>query len=110
MSKQTFFYGTSNDIKSLISLVEQNNKLDYCLAGLLDQAEMRNYSSLLELPLIGIAKSQDEDFCEAFLVTYEQTQVNVREVKQSKGGVKYAIDQLINPNQSLLDPVDRKQK
>ncbi len=36
--------------------------------------------------------------CPSYLVTLEGTKVQIREVPQQSGGIRYAVDQLINPD------------
>jgi hypothetical protein len=104
MSKQALFFGDQNDFMELVSLIDKGNQLNYCLAGLWDQEDIRSYSSLLEVPLFGTTKETNREFCPGFVVSFRHTSINAREVKQSKGGVKYAFDQLINPKSVIFRP------
>lgn len=98
MAGQVLFYGSTNDIKQFITSIEEHNKFEYHLTGLLDKNQILKFSSLMEAKGIGIAKAGNNLFCDKFLISNPGTEIIIRDVPQSKGGVKYAIDQLKNPD------------
>lgn len=104
MAKQVFFYATPSDLKELIQIIESQNSLTYHLAGLLEKENIAEYASLLNAPSLGNASAPDKDFCDRFVVLYSKNLLNIREVEQSRGGIKYAIDQLKNPTSILFSP------
>lgn len=91
------FFAVLSDIEPLIRDVESINSLTYYKTGLLDKQDMRVYHSLFELPNLGITSSGDWNKIENFLVVKTDTNIVAREVPQRTGGVKYAIDQMVNP-------------
>jgi hypothetical protein len=56
------------------------------------------------LPNLGLAPSGDSVHEPAFLVINRNNAVVVREVPQHKGGFKFAIDQLHNPDSTVFQP------
>jgi hypothetical protein len=54
------------------------------------------------LPNLGVAPSGDAVHEPAFLVMNRGTTVVVREVAQQKGGLKFAVDQLDNPDSTVF--------
>lgn len=99
-----YIYGTQNDMRSYVLLLEKETKFKYSLAGLLDSDETREYNSLIDFSDLGIASADSGTFCKRFLVCYAYKEIEIRQVPQHKGGIKIAIDQLKNPETIIFQP------
>lgn len=103
MSKEIYFFSSKNDLYSIIKSVEQTIKLKYVMNGAYDSPDIRVYNSLEEYSDLGIKKSSEHQ-SESFLVLEENCNLNVREVKQFDGSIKYFVDQLQNEDSIVLWP------
>lgn len=96
MSKRTFFFADYIDLQSIAeSLKEQ--PIRYFKAGSFDNDSVLEYSSLIDIPSIGIAASGISTLLDYYIVLPSSLRLNVRAVTQNAGGVKYFVDQLKNP-------------
>jgi hypothetical protein len=101
-SKQTMFFSVFTDIEPIIKSIESTHQIHYFETGLFDNKEVNNYNSLFEISNLGFTKYGDWNYDKSFLLLPKQLSLKVREVPQRKGGVKYAVDQLINPASIIL--------
>ncbi|MFC5530164.1 hypothetical protein [Cohnella yongneupensis] len=103
MSKEVLFFATKSDIMSGLQKIEGEYSLKYVRSGLFDNEDVKIYSSALEIEELGYNKSGN-GLTHAYLVMDQSTQLNIRNVPQQRGGMKYAIDQLINTESLLFAP------
>ena len=70
--------------------IERAINLDYVQAGMFTTKDVIRYPSALDLPDLGISRkgSSDADY----LVVPRGTPINVQEVAQRRGGVRYFVD------------------
>jgi len=85
------------DIEKTIRDFESLIEIQYYRTGLLDSKNIPTYNSLFEAPNIGVALSGDWNRVDNYLITKKSTQLNIREVPQRTGEIKFAIDQMNNP-------------
>lgn len=104
MAKRTFFYATSKDLKPLIHTIESTISIKYLKAGLLDNADIVEYDSILKYHELGRATNTSNLFCDRFLVAHKDTQIIIEEVPQSKGGLKYEVSEVLNPDTVIFWP------
>jgi hypothetical protein len=90
-------FATIEDIKSIITPIESSLTIQYHLAGLLDNNKIPFYTSLLNTPNLGYAPSGDWNKVDSYLILPKDETLNVRSVPQRAGGIKFAVDQMINP-------------
>lgn len=103
MSKEIYFFTLKQDLYNIIKSVEQTISLKYVMNGMYDSPDINIYSSLEEYNDLGIKKSGEHQ-SESFLVLEEKCNLNVRQVKQIDGSIKYFVDQLQNENSIVLWP------
>ena len=96
--KQTHFFATLKDLEQIAFIVESNRNLKYVRAGLFDNPNPTVYESIIEYEELGRSKSGQVTTADnMFLVFENSSKVNVRQVPQVAGGIKYVIDMTLNP-------------
>jgi hypothetical protein len=96
---QRLFFATADDLLPVFERVESKHRILYTLCGLFASRETSPVSSGTAIPsLHGPALHPNAIVCPAYLVTPSDYRVTVREVPQASGGVRYAVDQLANPD------------
>jgi hypothetical protein len=96
MSKQIMFFAVFEDIEEILRDIERSIQITYYLTGLLDEISIPAYNSAFDIPNVGIVYAGDWNHIHNFLVTKSSTLLNVRNIPQRMGGMKYAVDQLAN--------------
>lgn len=96
-SKQIIFFMLLEDIEKIIQDFESLMEIQYYRTGLLDSKNIPAYNTLFEAPNIGVTLSGDWNRVDNYLITKKSTQLNIREVPQRTGEIKFAIDQMKNP-------------
>lgn len=96
-SKQIMFFTLLEDIEIIIRYFESAIEIKYYKTGLLDSKNIPTYNSLLNAPNVGYTLSGDWNRIDEYLITKKNTSLNIEEVPQRVGGIKYAIDQGNNP-------------
>lgn len=100
----TCFYATKSDLQSLLSPIEAQRRLQFVTTGLFDTPNVRSKASLLEEPHLGVVTNGDPNQEPRFLIADRDVVINIREIPQRRGGVKYAIDQQSNPQTVAFAP------
>lgn len=100
-NKQIFIFSEISDIEPILSEVESHMKLHYFKTGLFDDSTIPRYDSFLKFPNLGLVSNGDWNHIDSYLVIPYEKNVNIREIPQTNGGVKYAVDQKTN-NESLF--------
>lgn len=103
MANEIYFFTTKIDLIRIIHNVEQNIKLKYIETNFYDSGEIKVFHLLEEYENFGINLSGDHQ-SESFLVLERNDLLNIREVKQTNGGVKYYVDQMNNKNSIVIWP------
>lgn len=101
-TKQIFIFSESEDIEPIIKEIESSYPIHYFLAGLFDSDQPVHYSSILQSPNLGYVSNGDWNHNASYLVVPKDKYIKVRSVPQRKGGVKFAIDQMENPESCVL--------
>jgi len=96
-SKQTMFFAILEDVENILQEIETTIGIRYYKAGLLDTASIPTYNSIFDAPNLGFALSGDWNRIDSYIILKEATSLNIREVPQSAGGKKFAVDQMNNP-------------
>jgi hypothetical protein len=104
MRPQISFFATGADLRALLASVELARPVEYVQAGLFESPAPHRMSSLLGDPRLGLSASGDHNHNPSFLVVDRGERVVVRPVPQRRGGVKYAIDQQVNPKSVRIRP------
>jgi len=99
---QINFFATRKDLEAVFGEVESLRQLQLVLAGLFDSPDIVSYECLIDLPCLNTVLDGFPLLEHNFLIADNLSIINVREVPQRKGGIKYAIDQLLNPHTVTL--------
>lgn len=100
--RQQEFFAAAPDLESLMRVVEANRQLQFVKTGLLDTHDFERRSSLLDIPGIRRASVSDPSQAPAYLVARGDVAIRARPIPQRGGGLKYALDQLANPETVVL--------
>jgi hypothetical protein len=93
------FFATADDLLPVFDLVDRKHRLAYTLTGLHESPELCTVTKGTDIPsLRDVMEAPNAIACPSYLVTLEGATVQVREVPQQSGGIRYAVDQLINPD------------
>lgn len=104
MAKELYFFLTKNDLISILQKVEQFIQLKYVESkAYFTTNEIKEYISLEKYEELGINKSGNHQ-AESILVVERTHKVNVREVQQVDGSIKYYVDQMNNEESVLFWP------
>lgn len=95
MSKEIFFFATKSDLIVGLNSFEESRLVKYVKTGLFDSRDVPIFMSSDDLGTLGVNLSGNHQ-SESYLVLDRITNLEIREVSQSKGGIKYAIDQMAN--------------
>lgn len=104
MPKSINIFATRTDLARVVATVESRCPLMYAAAGLFDELPSAIKGSIVDLEDFGIAKSSQQVHNPSYLSYPDETSLIVREVPQRKGGIKYAVDQLGNPQSVTIRP------
>lgn len=91
------FFTLLEDIDNIIRNFESVIEIQYFKTGLFDSKNIPTYNSLLDAPNIGVALSGDWNRVDNYLITNKSASLNIREVPQRTGEMKFAVDQMNNP-------------
>ena len=95
---QRLFYATRNDLLPVLEAVESRRALTYLLAGSFSAPPETFHPSAGQIPTLGApAPTRDAVGGHTYLVLPKAARLQVREVAQVGGGVRYLVDQLVNP-------------
>jgi hypothetical protein len=106
-SRRIGFFATGDDMAGLLSTFETSRPCQYTLCGLFLEREPKTARSHKEIPDLGIATHPTSAANPTYLVSLDGETIAIREVKQKAGGVRFAIDQLMNENTVALTPGGR---
>jgi hypothetical protein len=95
MIKRVMFYAFLDDILPLIELVEMDLVINYYQTGLFDTRDIPQYGRASEIQSLGISNG-DWISDIGYLILLKSEHLNIREVPQKSGGVKFAVDQMMN--------------
>ena len=108
MSKnQILFYATAADLVGLLTTLEKDRHLQYTHSDLFLDRHPQTYRFCSAIPDFGCAVHPTAIANPTFLISTEGQKIHVREVPQKSGGIRFAIDQLINPDTISLSPGGR---
>ena len=94
-----YFFATADDLLPIFSGVEGKRHVVYTLMGLFESPPVAAFTRAEELPTLQQPPAgRSTVCCSAYLVTPAEVVVRVREVPQRAGGIRYAVDQLVNPD------------
>lgn len=96
--KQTMFFALLQDMEHILGEVEAQVDIRYYKMGMFDKKPVPVYESIFDAPNVGFALADDWNLVDAYLVMKKKERLNIREVPQRAGGIRFAIDQEVNLN------------
>jgi hypothetical protein len=99
-SKQLFFFATKRDLFELVNFLDSSFNIKYAEAGLLNN-KVNCISSLHSAIELHLMEYGDWNFNKRYIVLPRDVDLQIREIQQRAGGVKYAVDQMKN-NDSIV--------
>lgn len=97
------FFATPEDLLPVFASVETRNRLAYTLMDHIDSPRVVSFLSASEIPTLFQPSPADSSInCPAYLVTRADQPISVRELPSSAGTRRWAIDQLDNPESTVL--------
>jgi hypothetical protein len=91
------FFLTLDDIEQVLRDIETSIDIRYYKTGLFDNKSVPVYDSLFDTPDLGTTISGDWNRIDNYLILKRSIPINIREVPQRTGEIKFAVDQLTNP-------------
>jgi hypothetical protein len=104
VSEQAHFFATGSDLAPGLVAVEARHAIQYVRAGIFEEATPRIYRSFAEIEDLGVNRSGHHLNDEPYLVMPSGEAVEVREIPQRRGGVRYGVDQLGNQRSIVFRP------
>ncbi len=102
---QRLFFATADDLIPVFERVEAKHRLVYTLCGLFPSEERSSVSSGAAIPTLrSPAPHPSAIACPQYLVTAVGQRIIFRDSPQKSGGVRYAVDQLANPDSIIVQP------
>lgn len=81
---------------------EAKGPFSFALTGLFDEPKPNVFLSASLLPSLARPAASQSQACATYLITPVACQVSIRSVPQAAGAMKYAVDQLDNPDSASL--------
>lgn len=104
MSRALQTYATKNDWYECLQSIETQRPLSYTVCGLFDTAEFQTFIGIDAIPNFGFATTSSAISEPCYLVCDFDLGIQTRPIPQRRGGMKYAIDQAMNPFTVGLKP------
>jgi len=96
---QRCFFALPEDLLAIFSLVEAKHQLRYTASNTIEASISDSYSSGASIPTLWEPTSYNSGFFRrCYLVTMSETEILGRRIVLTSGGVRYAFDQLVNPD------------
>ena len=104
MSKNIYFFATEQDIIQIANAVEKKVSIQYFRRENLEQPEFVAYSRFQNVPdIYNRKKEKNNNIGSQYLVLNEGITISHRVIKLKKGGLRYTIDQVTNPQSIVLN-------
>ncbi len=104
MSKSLSFFAVPSDLVEVLQEVESTREVQYTLAGMFDEEKVITFPSFKGIDKLGLALKGDQNLEATYLVSSRGTSILPREVPQRQGGIRFAVDQKLNPHTVALSP------
>jgi hypothetical protein len=104
MSKRLLFFATKNDLKMMLTAVEDRLPIEYVRMGQGRATDGDRYVTSVEIPNLGLATTDSAVTAGEFLVTPKGHPVEARPVLGNDGVTRYFFDQLANPGTVTFAP------
>lgn len=91
-AKQTLFYATVEDLHDGLASFEEACAIKYVRTGLFDSPEPIVYMTYRDIENIGLSLDGRIESLPTYLILERDDSIEVKEVPQRRGGVKYSIN------------------
>jgi hypothetical protein len=99
------FFASANDILPVLEQVDSRHSLIYTPMGLFESPKVLVVTQGVNIPTLKVnVPGPNALHSQRYLVTPADVVVQIREVPQTSGGLRYAFDQLINPDSIEFTP------
>lgn len=102
--RQIFLFASRKDQIELFTSIGGSFDVEFVLMGSFETLQELRYTSVADLPDLGIAKHGDETKESTYLVIERNSAILVRETPQRRGGFRYIIDGRDNPASVIFTP------
>jgi hypothetical protein len=102
--RQILFFATREDILRVLAWVEAKLTVQYVRTGIFESRKISRFRSGRDIPNLGQASADQYIACDAYLVCESHQKIAVRPVHLSRGGTRYAIDQMLNTDSVVFTP------
>jgi hypothetical protein len=104
-SRQTHTFATRADLVAGLKQAEEQLEIRYYRSDELRfDSQFEQFDSLVGWAELGRNTTGDHTGGHRFLVVHKQTRIKVERIRQTGGGVRYALDQLRNPDSVTFLP------
>jgi hypothetical protein len=103
-SPQIHLFSTRQDLEPGIRSIESERSLKYALFGNFETPDIPLWRSLLDVESLGKAPKGNRSLCEHYLVLPQRAKLHVETFPQYKRGLRYSVDQLLNPRSIVFQP------
>jgi len=100
-SKQIFLFATNEDLIELSKFIESHFNIHYAEAGLLN-TKVSCISSIQTAIEVNHIEYGDWNFNKMYMILPKEKDLQIREIPQRGGGVKYSIDQMKNEESVVI--------
>ena len=105
MPKNHFsFFATEDDLVEVLEAVASKNSFQFIRTDNIKNKVPWTYKSVTSIKDISLTEFGDHVRGKNYLLIHSMKEPNTRQVEQSKGGVKYFLDQLSNPESVEFRP------
>lgn len=95
-SRQIMFFSLLPDIEPILKKIESSVEINYFKIGMFDSRDIPHYQSIFDAPDFGFTLSGDWNRIDSYLVMPKSALLDIRDIPQKAGGIKYAVDQSVN--------------
>lgn len=104
-SKQTIFFSTKSDLAPIMEELQNTMSFKFIEMGIFDTPEIRQSQTFTDIPDVGLKQIGDSVASEhRYMLVPKTTKINIREVPQHNGEIRFAIDPKLNPEVVELTP------
>lgn len=98
-SKQTMFFAIEDDLYPVLGESEHAFNIEYVCMGSFEKNRVIRYSTFQEIPALGFTNwSSWAGLDHRYMIIPRGGSVDIEEVPQKKGGVRFIIDPMKNPD------------
>lgn len=102
-SKQRHFFATKENLLPVLAAFDSKHQVKYTRTGLQFSPELVVYTSGNSVPTLGMSAPHSGAASGFnYLITPVDETIQIRTCRQNSGGIRYAVDQLINPRTICL--------